>query len=181
MTRQTCNVDRDTATRKTPHWLPPKASGKRKEKKKPFRSHTTAAINHKWNFTRDGEEYDCHKMSKTNARREVPGYSSWNHIRIAWLREQRCWDSYTLCLDACVYLVLFRYTLPPVPTASPLCFEFVRLCFSQGACQLSDLLDAIKRILYHQSVIWLCFLCLSLSLKEALALFITVSPYTNIH
>lgn len=160
MTCQTCNVDHDTPTCKMLHWLPSKASGKRKEKKKSFHSHTpTAAINHKWNFTRDGEEYDCHKMSKTNARREVPGYSRWNHLRIAWLREQRCWD--ILCVWICVFTSLC-FNIPQPPPLIPPLF-CICSSFAQDACQLSDLLDAIKRLLYHPSVIWLCFrsLCLA--------------------
>lgn len=89
MTCLTCNVDCDTATRKTLHWLPLRASGgTRSRKKKSCCSHTTSAIHQKWKFTRDVGEHDmtiCHKMSKVNmwwGDVESP------HRRSAWLQIQ---------------------------------------------------------------------------------------------
>lgn len=85
--------------------------------------------------------------------------------RLAWRTKVL---RYTLCLDVCVFASL------AVPRPLPR-FGLVLLCFCQVACQLSDLLDAVKRLLYHPSVIWLgSVLSLFLSLFHSVASIVSV-------
>lgn len=80
--------------------------------------------------------------------------------------------TYTLCLDACVYLTLFRIPLP-APAASSSVLNLTILAFCQDAGQLSHLLDVslLSKV---------CYLSLSLSV----VLFIrslTTYPHKPLH
>lgn len=155
MTCQTCNVDWDTVTYKTPHWVPLGAGGKaKKEKKKKLFffscSSKTVAANQKANFTRAGEWYE---RGRTRQR------GSW---LAAGITPRRKLGSGNKGVE--MHPVFGRICLPHCARSLPLpalvdssSVLSLRLCVSaKRACQLLYLLDVIKVFFYCISVIFTC-------------------------
>lgn len=148
MTRQTCNVDRDTATCTVKRLIDSYTRPQGRKRKKKLFAHTLQLQSLIINEILQGMRWN---MIVIKWGREVPGCSCWNHLRIAWLR---CWGI------LCVWMYVFTsscFAIPHPPYYCPFCFEFVYLYFCPDACQLSDLLDAVKHLLDPMSVIWLWY------------------------